>query len=459
MSKAVAPGEAKLQPEQPDELLLCLQIVARAHGEAASRDALMSGLPAEGARLSPALFARAAKRAHLSSRVVRCALDSLNTSLFPVILLLDNEHACVLLSLSDDSSQAQVVYPELADAPVWRPLDELARDYSGDAIYARPMLRYDARTPTVRPGRHDHWFWGVIAESRPIYQDVLLAAFLANLFALGMPLFTMNVYDRVVPNQAIETLWVLASGLVLMMVSDLVLRTMRGRFVDLASSRADVKLSAFIMERVLGMRMEQRPTSAGSFASNLRSFESVRDFIGSATVVAFIDLPFSVIFVVAIGWISWLMLVPLFVGGAVMVLYALAVQGRMHELAETTYRAGAQRNATLIEGLVGFETIKAIAAEAPIQRKWEKSAALLARVGAQLRLLSTTASNTSAFVQQFINLVIVVMGVYLIYERRTHHGWTDRLHHAGRACNGASQPGGRVAGAVPHCGNCADVPQ
>lgn len=443
MSKAVAPGDAKRQPEQPDDLLLCLQIVARAHGEAASRDALMSGLPAEGARLSPALFARAAKRAHLSSRVVSCALDSFNTSLFPVILLLNNERACVLLGFSEDTTQAQIVYPELADAPVWRPLDELARDYSGDAIYARPMLRYDARTPTVRPGRHDHWFWGVIAESRPIYQDVLLAAFLANLFALGMPLFTMNVYDRVVPNQAIETLWVLASGLVLMMVSDLVLRTMRGRFVDLASSRADVKLSAFIMERVLGMRMEQRPTSAGSFASNLRSFESVRDFIGSATVVAFIDLPFSVIFVVAIGWISWLMLVPLFVGGAVMVLYALAVQGRMHELAETTYRAGAQRNATLIEGLVGFETIKAIAAEAPIQRKWEKSAALLARVGAQLRLLSTTASNTSAFVQQFINLVIVVMGVYLIYERElTMGGLIACTMLAGRAMAPVSQVAG-----------------
>ncbi len=443
MSKAVAPGDAKRQPEQPDDLLLCLQIVARAHGEAASRDALMSGLPAEGARLSPALFARAAKRAHLSSRVVSCALESLNTSLFPVILLLNNESACVLLGFSDDSTQAQIVYPELADAPLWRPRDELNRDYSGDAIYARPMLRYDARTPTVRPGRHDHWFWGVIAESRPIYQDVLLAAFLANLFALGMPLFTMNVYDRVVPNQAIETLWVLASGLVLMMVSDLVLRTMRGRFVDLASSRADVKLSAFIMERVLGMRMEQRPTSAGSFASNLRSFESVRDFIGSATVVAFIDLPFSVIFVVAIGWISWLMLVPLFVGGAVMVLYALAVQGRMHELAETTYRAGAQRNATLIEGLVGFETIKAIAAEAPIQRKWEKSAALLARVGAQLRLLSTTASNTSAFVQQFINLVIVVMGVYLIYERElTMGGLIACTMLAGRAMAPVSQVAG-----------------
>jgi ATP-binding cassette, subfamily C, bacterial LapB len=163
--------------------------------------------------------------------------------------------------------------------------------------------------------------------------------------------------------------------------------------------------------------MEQRPVSAGSFASNLRAFESVRDFIGSATVVAFIDLPFALIFFVVIGWIAWPMLIPLGIGALIMLLYALTVQGRMHELAETTYRAGAQRNATLIEGLVGFETVKALAAESPLQRKWENSAALLARVGAQLRLLSSSASYSSAFVQQAINLAIVVLGVYLIGER------------------------------------------
>ena len=426
-----------------DELLQCLQIVARAHGELPTRDALMAGLPAEHGRLTPGLFARAARRAHLSSQLVSSPLVQLKDALLPAVVLLRDEHACVLLGFNQDRTQARVVYPELADAPVDVHVTELEADYLGSTIYARPTQRYDARTPEVRSGRHNHWFWGVIAESRPLYQDVLLAALLANLFALGMPLFTMNVYDRVVPNHAFETLWVLALGLLLMLVSDLVLRTMRGRFVDLASSRADVKLSAFIMERVLGTRMEQRPASAGSFASNLRAFESVRDFIGSATVVAFIDLPFALIFMVVIAWISWLMLIPLVLGAAVMVFYALAVQGRMHELAETTYRAGAQRNATLIEGLVGFETIKALAAEAPIQRKWEKSAALLARVGAQLRLISSTASNTSGFVQQFINLAIVIVGVYLISERELTMGG---LIACTMLASRAMAPVGQVAG-------------
>lgn len=443
MSTDAVSGSALPNVVGIDELLLCLQIVARSHGQPASRDALMAGLPAENARLTPSLFARAAQRAQLSSQLISTPLQSLNAALFPIVVLLNDERACVLLDFTEDRTQARVIYPELSDAPVTVPLQTLEADYLGTSIYVRPTQRYDARTPQIRAGRHSHWFWGVIAESRPLYRDVLLAALLANLFALGMPLFTMNVYDRVVPNHAYETLWVLALGLVLMLVSDLVLRTMRGRFVDLASSRADVKLSAFIMERVLGMRMEQRPASAGSFAANLRAFESVRDFIGSATVVAFIDLPFGLIFICVIGWISWIMLIPLLLGSAIMVLYALAVQGRMHELAETTYRAGAQRNATLIEGLVGFETIKSLAAESSVQRKWEKSAALLARVGAQLRLLSSTASSTSAFVQQLINLVIVIIGVYMIAEQDLTMGG---LIACTMLASRAMAPVGQVAG-------------
>lgn len=438
-------GNGKASPvlSAPDELLACLLIVARAHGEVLTRDAIMAGLPAEHQRLTPSLFVRAARRARLSSQLVRLDLAHLKDALLPAIVLMDGEKACVVLGFSADRSAARVVYPELGDAPVMVPLVELDAAYTGMSIYVRPSLRFDARTPEVRAGRHGHWFWSVIAESRPLYRDVLLAALLANLFALGLPLFTMNVYDRVVPNRAVETLWVLALGLSLMLISDLLLRTLRSRFVDLASSRSDVKLSAFIMERVLGMRMEQRPVSAGSFASNLRAFESVRDFIGSATVVAFIDLPFALIFILAIGWISWPMLIPLVVGAAIMLIYALAVQGRMHELAETTYRAGAQRNATLIEGLVGFETLKALGAESAIQYKWEKSAALLARVGAQLRLLSSTASNTSAFVQQLITLAIVIIGVYVIAERDLTMGG---LIACTMLASRAMAPVGQVAG-------------
>jgi ATP-binding cassette subfamily C protein LapB len=143
------------------------------------------------------------------------------------------------------------------------------------------------------------------------------------------------------------------------------------------------------MERVLGMRLEQRPASVGSFASNLRSFESARDFITSATVTAFIDLPFALTFVIVIGWIAWPMLLPVLAAMLLVVGYAVTVGARMHELSETTYRAGAMRNATLIESLVGLESVKALGAEGVMQSRWERSAAYLADRGArQLRLLA-----------------------------------------------------------------------
>ena len=147
--------------EGMDELLACLMMIARAHGESPTRDALLAGLPLEQHRLTPSLFERAARRAHLSSRLVRVALTDLKQALLPAIILLNNDRACVLLGYNDNGSGLRVCYPELGDAPVDVSLDSLAADYLGMAIYARPIQRYDARTPEVRHGRHGHWFWSV----------------------------------------------------------------------------------------------------------------------------------------------------------------------------------------------------------------------------------------------------------------------------------------------------------
>jgi ATP-binding cassette subfamily C protein LapB len=309
-----------------------------------------------------------------------------------------------------------LIFPELGKAEALLPRDELAARYAGHTILARPEFRFDARTPEVGRVKHRHWFWGTLADNTPLYRDVLLAAFMINVFAVVLPLFTMNVYDRVVPNHAIETLWMLAVGVALVLVADLVLRTMRGYFLDMAGSRVDIRLSAYIMERVLGLRMENRPVSAGSFAANLRSFETIRDFITSATVTAFIDVPFALIFLVVIGWIAWPLILPILFGMLLLIGYALTVHSKMHELSETTYRAGAMRNATLIESLVGLEAIKALGAEGVMQRKWESSANFLSRTGAQLRLLSSSTINVAMWAQQFINIVVVVVGVYMIAD-------------------------------------------
>mgnify|MGYP000141509827 FL=1 len=427
-----------------DSLLECLLIVSRAHNRTLTRDAALAGLPMERQQvLSPGLFQRAAARAGLSCNIVQRPLEKLNASLFPAILLLHGQEACVLVGWAEDGSEARVIFPELGEAEVALPKADLTERYCGRAILVRPRFRFDARAPEVGRVRERHWFWGTLGENLPLYRDVLVAAFMISLFALALPLFIRNVYDRVVPNHAFETLWVLAAGVVVVLVADVVLRTMRGYFLDLASKRVDVKLSSFIMERVLSTRLENRPLSTGSFAANLRSFETIRDFITSATVTAFIDLPFAFLFVLVIGWIAWPLALMILGGMALVFLIGLTVQRKMHHLAETTYRGGAQRNATLIESLVGLETIKSLGAEGLMQRKWEQSVSFLARTSASLRLLSLSTIKSAVWVQQLISVATIILGVYLIADGRLTMGG---LIACSMLSSRAMAPIGQVAG-------------
>ncbi len=399
-----------------DPLLDCLVELSRIHGRPGTRAALTAGLPLEKGALTPSLFARAASRVGLAAKVVRRPLERIDAALLPVVLLTAGEEACVLLGWDEAGETARLLFPETGQGSVQLSREELLGRYTGVAIFVRPHFRFDQRTPEVGEVRLRHWFWGALAEQWQVYRDVLGAALLINVIALAMPLFTMNVYDRVVPNHAIETLWVLALGVILLIGVDLVLRLLRGYFIDLASARIDMQLSAKIMDRVLGVRMEARPAAVGAFSSNLRSFEAVRDFITSASVTAFIDLPFALLFVFVIALIAWPLLLPVLLAIVIVTIYAYVLQHKMHALSETTYRAGALRNATLIESLTALETIKTQGAEGVMQSKWEKSVAFVARINNQMRFLSAAATNGALEMQQLVNVVVIIAGVYLIGE-------------------------------------------
>jgi ATP-binding cassette subfamily C protein LapB len=405
-----------------DPLLDCLVELTRIHGRPSTRAALVAGLPLENGLLTPSLFWRAAGRAGLSAKLVKRSLNSIDDVLLPAVLMLKGDEACVLLGWDDDGENARLLFPDTGQGSVVMSRAELAARYLGVAIFARPHFRFDKRTPQVGEVKLRHWFWGALADQWPVYRDVLAAALLINVMALSLPLFTMNVYDRVVPNRALETLWVLALGVGIVIAVDMVLRTLRGYFIDLASARIDMQLSARIMERVLGVRMEARPAAVGSFASNLRSFESVRDFITSATVTTLIDLPFALLFLLVIGLIAWPLVFPVLVAMLLVLVYAYILQHKMHELSETTYRAGALRNATLIESLTALETIKTQGAESIMQAKWEKSVAFVARINNQMRFLSAAATNGAMEMQQVVNVAVIIGGVYLIADGQLSMG-------------------------------------
>lgn len=423
-SRSTGIGTAGLREDilHHDPLLDCLVELTRIHGRPSTRAALVAGLPLDKGILSPSLFARAASRAGMSAKVSRRVLDRIDAALLPAVLLLAGEEACVLLGWDESGQNARLLFPETGQGTVQMTREELAARYTGIAIFARPHFRFDSRTPQIGDIKLRHWFWGTMADQWPVYRDVLGAALLINLLALAMPLFTMNVYDRVVPNRAMETLWVLALGVILVIGVDMALRLLRGYFIDLASARIDMQLSSRIMERVLGVRMEARPAAVGAFSSSLRSFESVRDFITSASVTAFIDLPFALLFVLVITLIAWQLIVPVLLALIAVVIYAYVLQHKMHALSETTYRASAQRNATLIESLTALETIKTQGAEGVMQSKWEKTVSFVAGVNNQMRFLSAAATNGAMEIQQIVNVVVVIAGVYLIADGRLSMG-------------------------------------
>ena len=406
-----------------DELLECLKAIASFHQHDVSSEALRAGLPLEQGKLTPSVFGRAASRAGLTARIVKSRLSGLNPALFPAILLLEPGRACVLLGLDVKQKKARVIFPELSESDVEISLDELHAGYSGEAIYVRPKFLADnASEPSVKKRRDQHWFWGVIRENRRLYRDIVLGSVAINLFAIAMPLFVLNVYDRVVPNQATETLWVLAVGIFIVLCFDLALRLMRSSFVDLAASRADVKLSSSIMAKSLGLRLEERPASTGSFTSTLQSFESVRAFIGSATILGIVDLPFVLMFAAIIALINPWLVLPVLVGIVFVLLYALAAQGKLHELSQTTWEVGAQRNSLLVESISQLENVKALRAESRIQRHWEKASAFLSKTGAQLKMVSTSVSNVAQWAQHSVAVCVIIVGVYQIIEGNLTQG-------------------------------------
>ncbi|RJF34652.1 type I secretion system permease/ATPase [Pseudoalteromonas gelatinilytica] len=403
-------------------LVDCLEVLCRYHDREFSTETLLSGLPLENNLLTPSGFSRAAKRIGFKTKVVRKSLCDLNTALFPAVLILKENRACVITKLDIENNTAEVIYPELSDSAVKLDIEELNESSSSMVIYCQPEFAFDARSPVLQKLSKDGWFWGVIKECRGLYKDVIISAIALGVLSVAMPLFVMNVYDRVVPNHAIETLWVLAIGVMVALTADFVLRLVRSYFVELAASRIDVKVSAVIMERVLGMKLKNRPASAGSFASNIQSFEAVRSFFSSVTLVALVDLPFVILYLIIIAIIGVELSLPIIAGAILLMSYALAAHRKLESLSEQTMKASSMRNAILVESLTNIEDVKSFHCECKTQSNWEKSTIYIARINAQSRLISSSIANAGSWVQQCVGVIIMLIGVHLIIEGELTQG-------------------------------------
>lgn len=422
--RAVPKREWDLTPQQvdfEDPLLGCVHMLATMVERPISVEALKAGLPYSTGLFTPSLAVRAAERAGMSAKVVRRAsIDKIQPVTLPCILLLKNAGACVYVERN--RGHAVVLLPESRGRKSI-PLDELGEEFTGYAIFARAEYKFDSRAADVSPIDPKSWFWGTLLKFWPIYGHVMLASILINAFAVASPLFTMNVYDRVVPNNAVETLTVLAVGVATVFVFDFIMKNMRTYLVDVAGKNADIIIASRMLERVMSMKLKNRPPSTGAMANNLRDFESLRDFFTSGTLVALIDLPFVFFFIAVIFLVAGfsVAVIPMIVIPIVFV-FGFLLQIPLRKVVEKTQKESSQKHSLLVETIDGLETIKTTTAEGRVQRTWERFVGLTAASSGKAKLLSAMSTSFAQLSIQLTTVAVVVVGVSLIKEREMTMG-------------------------------------
>ena len=423
---ALQGGEGLTQPSAApqagpadDALLQALVWLTQHHGRPRSAASLVSGLPLSGA-LGPDQAVRVLREAGFNAGMVQRRLGDIHSLLLPVVLLLRNGDACVVVRRPDPArnDQYEVVMPGPQPHTCMALEAELTPEYSGFALMATPVAQaqHAGAAEALLRDPNSHWLWGTLGRFIPYYRSALLAALLSNVLMLVSGQVMSVVYDKVIPQQAIVTLWALGTASALALVFDLISRQLRSHLIDLAGRKTDLIIGSLLFRQTLDVRMEHRPASAGSYAHSFAQVEVVRDFFASATLSAVSDLPFIVIFVAMIfvlgGPLGWVLVIaiPVILG------LAWAIQGSLRRSMSANMHQQAELQGVLIEAIEGLEDLKASGAQGRFLQRHEHANAAAAESALRARAMSAMANNLSAAAQQLVTLVMMVWGVYLIKD-------------------------------------------
>jgi len=406
----LTPSEVDFMPS----LLRSMSTLLRLNGKNVSAQFLLAGL-AGSTQITPGACLRVAEKAGLKGSILyKKTIPEILYLTLPCILLLKNNHSCVLTRMLKDT--AEVIFPESSQMAQLVTISDLELLYTGYTIFGTVKSQLDDRSERIKIAKPKRWFWDVLLFYTPIYRHVAIASIVINLIGILSPLFVMNVYDRVVPNNAVETLWVLAIGIAIAYTFDFLLRTLRSYFVDVAGRNADVVLSSSLVDKILTMRLSARPESTGALVNNLREFEALREFFSSSTLMTCIDLPFLVVFLVILNFIGGpLVILPLIVM-PILIGVGIYLQMASKRHTEEIYKYNMQKNALLIEMVNGIETIKSCLAESRMQRLWEAVVGVSAEATIMGRRYTNIAIGFTTFLTQLTTVAMIIWGVYLIKE-------------------------------------------
>ncbi|MEM8878392.1 MAG: type I secretion system permease/ATPase [Pseudomonadota bacterium] len=398
--------------------------VAQFHGIAANRDDLLARLPADDASISHGAILEAAEKIGLAGRIDGLSIDRIPALTFPVVLFSKSGQAIVLHRIAS-GRRAEIFAAEAGRYSRFVNLDTLRSDYSGYCLFLTPSGVTNIGETDIQDGfggvRTDQtggarWFWHTVSHFWPDYGQVALASLAVNILALASPLFVMNVYDRVIPNLAIPTLWALTAGIGIAILFDFIMKLMRSSIVDQAGRRVDMAISGRLFDHLLALRLQAQPVSTGVISNQVREFDNVRDILTSNSVVAVMDMAFIAIFL-AVMWalVGPLALVPA-AAVPIVIILTLIYQVPLDRAVKKSQADAARRHGVLVETIGGLETVKSIGAAPWLRRAWDGAVAATSRSTTAARFWSNMALTTMSIIQQGVSVVIIVWGVFLVLD-------------------------------------------
>lgn len=400
-----------IEGQELDTLSLCVEELARRYGPTYSAG-LLNQLPRDTRGFLPAHQAAAAlEMAGLNFDPVNPRRLPFNEHYLPALMGLRDGQFVILLDARDGDV---LVWRPGSGVESWERHDDLGPAYGGVlyAVSGDPDKLRESDAPWHAKARN-HWFWGELSKERRSFNPVFLASLLINLLAIALPLFTMNVYDRVIPNKAVETLWVLGLGVVLAFALEFALRRARTAIIDQLARRLDLKLSQKIFSRMLATPLLDRKGSTGSLAARVSEFAIVRDFFASTSVVLMIDVLFLFIFVGVIAIIAgWLALVPLVIICAMMVA-GYVLQKRVVAASQDAQADYGLQQTLLVESLAGMETLKSMTGEGTMLSRWHRLAEVGSHSQQRLRDINSYAVGLAQTFQQISTVALIIGGYYL----------------------------------------------
>jgi len=429
-----------------DSLLESLMFLTKYYQRSTSKASLTSGFAIHNNSMSIDNFIKSSKRVGLISKIVTRELRGISKLALPAVLLLEKDRTCVLLDFNFDRNEATVIIPGLSSGETTMSLSQLEKEFIKKVIIIKPAYNFNNRiSDEVVIEQPKQWFFGAMKRNSFIYKKVILAAVIINLLVLATPLFMKNVFDRVLPNNGIETLWAMTFGIGIILLFDFVLKLLRAYYIGKAGKRADVVMSNQIFDQLLNIKLSEKPASTGQFISRLQSFESVRDFFTSATVATLVDIPFIILFMAVIfyfgGVLGWIPLI----ATVITLIFSFIIQSKTKVISEKSSKEDQLKQSTIHETVSGLEVIKSIRAQNRMKTHWDQALVQTTYYNEKLQFLSQLNSFFTAFIAQIANIAIIIVGVYLALNgEATMGGIIAAMMLSGRVLS----PLGQIVGMV-----------